>query len=160
MCFGSFFFFFQKAGSQLFFRFFCLLLVVFFFFAATKVYSCSCRCVSATALRPCLARQRRSVRIESGPVNASTSGVCKGCVHCCVTNGRKTWERDRVAAKTEPVNGNDRPADCRLRVEEVGWRQFCRHTVFNRCQVSTSLALHCGYVNGFSRSKNKTKKSN
>ena len=32
---------------------------------------------------------------------------------------KNTRERDRVAAKTEPVNGNDRPTDCRLFVQEV-----------------------------------------
>ena len=31
----------------------------------------------------------------------------------------KTREGDRVAAKPEPVNGNDRPTDCRLGGEEV-----------------------------------------
>ena len=32
---------------------------------------------------------------------------------------KKTRERDRVAAKTEQVNGNDRPTDYRLRGQEV-----------------------------------------
>ena len=32
---------------------------------------------------------------------------------------KKTRERDRVAAKTEPVNGNDRPTDCWLCGQEV-----------------------------------------
>ena len=46
-------------------------------------------------------------------------------VHLCLTNARekkkkkKTRERDRVAAKTEPVNGNDRPTDYRPCVQEV-----------------------------------------
>ena len=40
---------------------------------------------------------------------------------------KKTRERDRVAAKTEPVNDNDRPPDFRLCGQEVRaavWRDL------------------------------------
>ena len=50
-------------------------------------------------------------------------------------NNNKTRERDRVAAKTEPVNGNDKPSDCQLCGQEV--RAAVERVYYFRIQLGT-----------------------